>query len=72
MKTLVWFSLAVLGLLASSSATANDEYARQWAPPVGSPMPVMEAQDQSGKVRTLEDLRGRNGLLVFFNRSADW
>ena len=59
-------------LLAASNVMANEEYARQWAPPVGTSMPVLEAQDQTGQVRTLEDLRGRNGLLVFFNRSADW
>lgn len=72
MKTSALFSLATVVLLLTSSIAADEEYADQWAPPVGSAIPLLEAQDQTGKVRTLEDLRGRNGLLVFFNRSADW
>jgi hypothetical protein len=35
-------------------------------------LPVLEAPDQTGTVRTLDDLAGDHGLLLFLNRSADW
>ena len=37
----------------------------------GTP-PLLEAPDQNGVVRTLADLSGEQGLLLFLNRSADW
>jgi len=49
-----------------------DSYASTWGPEVGSQAPVMAAKDQSGKVRTLDDLTGSQGVLIFYNRSADW
>jgi hypothetical protein len=50
----------------------SSEYADAWGPAVGSKLPVLEAPDQTGRVRTLEDLTGEQGLLLFLNRSADW
>lgn len=53
-------------------AVAADEYNDQWGPAVGSELPVLEAYDQAGKLRTLADLSGERGLLLFMSRSADW
>jgi len=41
-------------------------------PVVGSRIPPFEAVDQNGKPRTFENLRGPNGLVLLFVRSADW
>lgn len=41
-------------------------------PAVGATLPGFEAADQDGRRRTFESLRGKNGLLLVFSRSADW
>ncbi len=47
-------------------------YAEVWGPPLGTRLPMLAAQDQDGQPRSLEDLAGRQGLLLFLHRSADW
>jgi len=41
-------------------------------PAVGARIPPFEAVDQDGKPRTFDTLRGPNGLVLLFVRSADW
>jgi len=41
-------------------------------PAIGEAIPRFEARDQSGRLRTFEDLKGPNGLMLVFFRSADW
>ena len=41
-------------------------------PAVGSRIPAFAALDQYGKERTFASLRGEEGLLILFHRSADW
>ena len=41
-------------------------------PDVGEKIPSFEAVDQSGRRQTFETLKGANGLLMLFYRSADW
>ena len=41
-------------------------------PAVGQQVPAFEARDQHGERRTFESLRGPEGLLLVFFRSADW
>ena len=41
-------------------------------PAVGRKIPPFEAVDQNGKRQTFESLKGPNGLLLLFHRSADW
>ncbi len=41
-------------------------------PDVGSKIPDFRSQDQNGQWCTFEDLRGPQGLLLLFHRSADW
>ena len=64
------FSLG--GLLLSSGGAWASEFSESWGPAVGSTLPLLEAPDQTGTVRTLGDLAGEQGLLLFLNRSADW
>jgi len=66
---------ALAGLLIALGAVgtaAADEYNEQWGPAIGSELPLLEAFDQAGKPRTLADLAGERGLLLFMSRSADW
>jgi hypothetical protein len=39
---------------------------------VGQKAPAFSIQDQFGKTETLESLRGANGTVLLFFRSADW
>jgi nitrogen fixation protein FixH len=39
---------------------------------VGQKAPAFSARDQLGRVQTLETLKGPNGTVVLFFRSADW
>ena len=58
--------------LAWAGLASADDYTRQWGPTIGSAMPLLHAADQAGVNRTLTDLSGDQGLLLFMNRSADW
>jgi hypothetical protein len=39
---------------------------------VSEKAPAFSASDQSGRVQTLDTLKGRNGIVLLFFRSADW
>jgi hypothetical protein len=39
---------------------------------VGEKAPAFSARDQFGRVQTLDTLKGRNGTVLLFFRSADW
>ena len=39
---------------------------------VGRRAPAFSASDQFGRVQTLDTLRGANGTVLLFFRSADW
>jgi cytochrome oxidase Cu insertion factor (SCO1/SenC/PrrC family) len=41
-------------------------------PAVGQPLPTFEAPDSTGVPRRFESLKGPNGLVLVFFRSADW
>lgn len=60
-----------LALVLAAPATAS-EYADNWGPPVGTAIPEATFNDQAGQPRTFAGLMGARGLLIFFNRSADW
>jgi len=64
--------LSLGGLLLSAGGALASEFSESWGPEVGSTPPLLEAPDQTGTIRTLDDLAGEQGLLLFLNRSADW
>ena len=41
-------------------------------PAIGQPLPPFELPDQQGRAQTFESLRGPQGLVLVFFRSADW
>jgi hypothetical protein len=66
-------SLGSLGLamaLLAAPVAADEPLAT--GPEVGARIPAFEAPDQYGEMQTFEDLRGPEGLLLLFHRSADW
>ena len=62
---------AAAGAPAAPQADAG-AYAAAWGPAVGTRLPLLAAQDHDGRSRDLENLAGRQGLLLFLYRSADW
>ena len=69
-KTLTRLFIIVI-VTNATPANAND-YADTWGPLVGKALPLLEAYDHAGQLRTLENLVGERGLLLSLNRSADW
>ena len=70
-RRLVGVLLSLAGLGAAGGSWADD-YSDGWGPEVGSMLPLLEAPDQTGRMRNLANLSGEHGLLLFLNRSADW
>ncbi len=64
-------SIATLIALAATVSSA-DPPPIATGPEVGTPIPPFSVPDRTGQLRTFEDLRGENGLLLLFHRSADW
>ena len=58
-------------LIGASLALASD-YAENWGPSTGTRIPAGEFVSHTGEMRTFLDLMGDKGLLVLFNRSANW
>ena len=63
-------ALAVAWLLALPANAS--EYGEAWGPAIGTEMPAIAANDQTGALRELESLGGERGLLFLIVRSADW
>ena len=63
---------SLAGLLLAAGSAWGSDYSDAWGPEIGSALPLLEAPDQTGTVRTLGDLAGERGLLLFLSRSADW
>ena len=61
-----------LSVVLSALALVQPAYAEPAGPDVGTRIPAFELADQRGKQQTFESLRGPRGLLLVFQRSADW
>lgn len=80
MRSIVRVSAGMLLLLAGTTM-AQEARVRplpdldsnlKTGPAVGSRIPAFEVSDQEGRRQTFETLRGPNGLVLLFVRSADW
>lgn len=71
MKNLLMPIIGAALLLVTSLSNAQEFI---WAPdfPVGSQIPAIDAPDQTGSRRSLEDLSGDKGLVLVLSRSFDW
>jgi hypothetical protein len=68
-----------LGEVVSIHGTLDDDtiHVTQLAPlsvglAVGQKAPAFSLPDQFGNIQTLESLKGKNGTVLLFFRSADW
>lgn len=57
-------------ILIVAQAAAPDP--QTLGPKVGETLPAFEARDQNGRTQTFASLKGPNGLVFVFFRSADW
>ena len=63
--------LSSLLILAIQAAPARPD-PMTLGPRVGQALPAFEAKDSTGTPRTFDSLKGPNGLVLVFFRSADW
>lgn len=63
---------ASLLLVAAQAALPDRPNPMDLGPAVGQALQGFEASDQHGVVRTLDSLKGPNGLMLLIFRSADW
>lgn len=59
-------------LMVGVHATAQDEFSNSWGPEIGSQMPVFSLPDTANEDKSLHDVMGDKGALIFFNRSTVW
>jgi hypothetical protein len=59
-------AVGLLGLLHAASGAIST------GPEVGQKIPAFSLVDHTGAKRNFESLKGPNGLLLAFVRSADW
>lgn len=66
--------LAVLLLSSSSLATQPRDQINvaSLGPQVGERVPDFSLPDQFGQLQSLDSIRGPNGTMLLFHRSADW
>jgi cytochrome oxidase Cu insertion factor (SCO1/SenC/PrrC family) len=67
--------VAALFMVISTMATAQTRTqidVSALGPQVGEKVPDFDLPDQNGLRHTLETVRGPNGSLILFHRSADW
>ena len=64
--------LASLLLAAAQPVTPSRPNPMDLGPSVGQPLLAFEAMDQTGTMRNFAALKGPNGLVLVFFRSADW
>lgn len=63
---------AAPALAQEGSAAQAAAAAQPFGPAPGERAPDFTAPDSAGALQSLSDLAGRNGLVLYFNRSLDW
>lgn len=77
---MIWRATLLALTLACASLSAQDVFDRpdpiddnmQTGVAVGEKIPAFEALDQSGRSWTFDTIKGPNGAVLLFYRSADW
>ena len=64
--------LGISGFAMTVLADEEGDYQAQWGPDVGSQIPELSVQNSSGEPVSFKQLKGENGLALFFVRSSDW
>jgi hypothetical protein len=68
-RCLTFAAIIVVSVAAQQPAAVDTS---KLGPQVGAVIPAFSGVDQSGKTQSLESLSGPKGLMLVFNRSADW
>lgn len=68
-STLIVSLMVVFGTLLGAQALPDVD---RFGPQVGDIVPAFSLVDQRGQTRDLASLMGPNGMMLVFNRSADW
>jgi cytochrome oxidase Cu insertion factor (SCO1/SenC/PrrC family) len=66
------FGLAAGAMPQQPATPAMPPDVQKLGPQVGTRVPDFSLPDQHGQTRTLQSLMGPKGLMLVFNRSADW
>jgi hypothetical protein len=65
-------SIVMASRLMQTRVAATSVDVTKLGPQVGAKVPDFTLPDQHGQPRTLASLMGPKGLVLVFNRSADW
>ncbi len=69
---LTFWLLGGFGILLTAQSTQPLPNVERFGPQVGQTVPTFSLVDQQGQARDLPSLMGPNGMMLVFNRSADW
>ena len=62
----------VLGFPSQAMQSRTPIEVDSLGPQVGERVPEFSLPDQNGRIRTRDSIRGPNGAILLFHRSADW
>jgi hypothetical protein len=65
-------TVTVRGMLEAGTIQITSVESMSIGLAVGQQAPPFAARDQSGRLQTLDTLKGTNGTVLLFFRSADW
>ena len=76
----IWRTLLLMWIFAGVASGQEDVFDRpdpiddnmKTGIAVGEAIPPFEAVDQNGKTWSFDSIKGRNGAVILFYRSADW
>lgn len=65
------FALTTFSPMAASQSRTGVDI-DTLGPQVGEPIPQFELPDQNGDLWSIDSIKGSNGAMLLFHRSADW
>ena len=76
----IWRTLLMIWILAGVASSQEEVFDRtdpiddnmKTGVAIGETIPPFEAVDQNGKSWSFDSIKGRNGAVILFYRSADW
>lgn len=76
----IWRTLLVMWILAGVASSQEEIFDRadpidgnmKTGVAIGETIPPFEAVDQNGKAWNFDSIKGPNGAVILFYRSADW
>ncbi|MFQ5676213.1 MAG: hypothetical protein ACE5G1_09980 [bacterium] len=69
---LLFFTTSFSQIMSDKAYPVDPAFGFSTGPEVGEKVPEFTLPDQSGTMRSLRELLGKNGAILNFFRSADW